>query len=544
MAVTRSGSDAARLVTLALVGWLTLPAGAGQSRQVPQAPTFRSRVTLVPIDVRVLDRNGAPITDLRKEDFIIEEDGVPQQISHFLRQTLVARESDAGTPPVRPPTETLDLKPQDRRVFLIVLGLNARWLPTDVFGTAKAIARFLREQLLPQDYAGFLAWRNATDITADHEAVAQVVERLRAYELSLERRRDIRPGLLAQYIVGARPLPPEMKAELDAVFQPATQVPRSAPLVASRDIRDLLAQQEYHLDSIYKPIQPISGRLVRHFTGTSTIYTGLEYLRNIEGEKHLVLVEPGGIKLPAVDDDRNLARLASDARVVIHMICTDTFDPFASMSTKHIAELTGGQALLNQYPDRALARIDQATRVGYVLGYYPANATLDGRHRKVTVRVKRSSGLTVLYRHSYQATNAPTRSSQLQFIVQDQIMAAGEYPAEIRDIPLTLKASAKKGAVATEVLVNLSRLDLREADGRRVGKFEVAFFCADSNERLIGQLWHTVDLNLKEETYTRLLVEGLRHSVDIPITGTAGYVKVVVYDYRANRLGSAIVRLQ
>ena len=39
-------------------------------------------------------------------------------------------------------------------------------------------------------------------------------------------------------------------------------------------------------------------------------------------------------------------------------------------------------------------------------------------------------------------------------------------------------------------------------------------------------------------------MEGFRHTAEIPVTGSVRYVKVVVYDYATDRLGSAIVRLQ
>ncbi|MEX2662867.1 MAG: hypothetical protein WD227_13130 [Vicinamibacterales bacterium] len=47
---------------------------------------FRGRVALVPVDVRVLDRQGRPVADLRQADFTILEDGVPQTIGHFAVQ--------------------------------------------------------------------------------------------------------------------------------------------------------------------------------------------------------------------------------------------------------------------------------------------------------------------------------------------------------------------------------------------------------------------------------------------------------------------------
>ena len=56
-------------------------------------------------------------------------------------------------------------------------------------------------------------------------------------------------------------------------------------------------------------------------------YAGVEYLRHIEGEKHLVFVTEKGMSLPRSTDDESLARAANDARVAI-----DASRPAASTS--------------------------------------------------------------------------------------------------------------------------------------------------------------------------------------------------------------------
>ena len=58
-------------------------------------PTFRSVTSLVPLDVRVLDRNGKPISNLTATDFTILEDNVQQKLGHFSVTTL-------PTAPARP----------------------------------------------------------------------------------------------------------------------------------------------------------------------------------------------------------------------------------------------------------------------------------------------------------------------------------------------------------------------------------------------------------------------------------------------------------
>jgi Ca-activated chloride channel family protein len=52
-----------------------------------QEPTLRMDVRLVNVFVNVTDRNGAIVGGLAREDFAVKEDGRPQQIAIFERQS-------------------------------------------------------------------------------------------------------------------------------------------------------------------------------------------------------------------------------------------------------------------------------------------------------------------------------------------------------------------------------------------------------------------------------------------------------------------------
>jgi Ca-activated chloride channel family protein len=71
---------------------ITLPATpqaqAGSPAGVEQnTPTFHVKVRLVNVFVTVTDPSGYPIGGLTQDDFALTEDGVPQKISYFERQT-------------------------------------------------------------------------------------------------------------------------------------------------------------------------------------------------------------------------------------------------------------------------------------------------------------------------------------------------------------------------------------------------------------------------------------------------------------------------
>jgi VWFA-related protein len=64
-----------------------LVAGGDILATIPQSPTFKVDVRVVNVLATVRERKGRIVNDLAKEDFILEEDGKPQQIQYFSRQT-------------------------------------------------------------------------------------------------------------------------------------------------------------------------------------------------------------------------------------------------------------------------------------------------------------------------------------------------------------------------------------------------------------------------------------------------------------------------
>jgi Ca-activated chloride channel family protein len=64
------------------------PAGAAPTAAQAGFPTLKVNVNLVLVEVSVHDERGAPIADLKKEDFRVYEDGVEQQIRAFSHDEL------------------------------------------------------------------------------------------------------------------------------------------------------------------------------------------------------------------------------------------------------------------------------------------------------------------------------------------------------------------------------------------------------------------------------------------------------------------------
>lgn len=63
-------------------------ASAGLFGQADDTPVFRSDVSLVRVDVQVLDRTSRPVTHLQKEDFVLRENGKELPILNFASEKM------------------------------------------------------------------------------------------------------------------------------------------------------------------------------------------------------------------------------------------------------------------------------------------------------------------------------------------------------------------------------------------------------------------------------------------------------------------------
>jgi VWFA-related protein len=555
--------------------------------QQPPAGSFRSRITIVPLDVRVLDRSGKLITDLKQDDFTIVEDGVTQTISHFAVQSLTADAASPAAPlPVRRDM-TAPMAPQNHRVFLVVLGRGRLQEPSK---NLDALIAFIRTSLLPQDHVAVLAFNRATDFTANHDLAARAVEQFRAQHEQIEA--DLRQyfsGLRAVY--GSKEIPPYIQKEIDDMFAGVSSL-RPRPVVPGQatDSSQIAADVRRTADELQRagiladreggiPDPAATATAERMDMDFDTyvaqqrptmqdlgnLYAGIEYLRFIDGEKHLLYLTEYGLNLPRQDNDRSLAKIASDARVAIDILRTGGLvgppppngkmsyalpttammfaQTFSVQDSRLIADLTGGRATAFEPGARALRQLDDSTRFQYLLGYYPTNPATDGKFRQITVKVNRP-GATVLYRHGYFASERLVPIDRRAFLTFTRVAAAGRYDRPIDDIKVTVGKPVSRDTAAgreleVPITVQSARIGFTEADGRHLAELDVAIFCGDGRQRMVGETWQTMTLRLSDESFRRFQTEGASYTARVTINGPALYVKVIVYDYKTDLLGTA-----
>jgi hypothetical protein len=252
------------------------------------------------------------------------------------------------------------------------------------------------------------------------------------------------------------------------------------------------------------------------------------------------------LALDSGEGDRPVIVRANDAHVALDIIHTEgTFRGIneAAMTSQNISAQTGGQFTSLRTADAQLARIDEVTRSGYILGYVPRNPALDGKYRNVTVTVNRK-GMTVVYRRGYTARAEPPPIDVREIVTRQRLRDAATTDIAQDDIRVEATAVALTGAarrLRVELTIDPSRLTLTPSGATREGTIDLMILCGDAKQNVVGRLDQQMTLGLDEAHYAQVMKGGIPYTAVIPITGTATRVKVLVYDYPSDRLGAANV---
>ncbi len=163
---------------------------AGPQNDAPRPATFSTTTNLVVVDVTVSGRDGSPITDLTKDDFLIYEDGKPQNVASCDLQKLEAKplaaqpslkdRTQAPPPPKpRPVVAAGDAQTfQDRRLIVMFFDFSSMQPPEQIRAVDAAI-KFLGTQMTASDMVSIMVFGSALktvqDFTGDRDLLISTI---------------------------------------------------------------------------------------------------------------------------------------------------------------------------------------------------------------------------------------------------------------------------------------------------------------------------------------------------------------------------------
>jgi VWFA-related protein len=480
-----------------VVLFLAATHGSGSSgSQPPPTPSFPSGTELITVDAVVVDDKGRPVAGLTKDDFVLQEDGQPQEIANFEAVTPAPGEGPSAAPvpaPPSPPRIATSAPPAAARgsTFLVVVD-DIHLTGSEAAQARKTLEGFLRMSgsqgdritivstgtgaewngTLPADRDDLLAFvggvqgRNTdprTPLMTEYEAL-----RIALYNDEPSLRRAM-GRYYNQGACAAPPFPCEQKVRADAqANQPRSQGLREASLAAMQRVIEAMARVRGRKsvlllsEGFIHDAAPEDGyhRVVMAAQrANAAVYfihvRGLEALpasASAEAARDVGLNPALGA--PNADD----VRKAMDAMaLVVH----ERFTPELTVGVETMADETGGFVVRNTNDVAGwLDRISTESRSYYLLGYHPTLEAKGGRFRKIEVKVKRA-GAHVRARKGY---DSPGPASGL--------IAKGEVPLRLATYTLEPGAEGKTRVMAvTEV--DVSGLAFAEREGRRVAQLAV-----------------------------------------------------------------------
>lgn len=102
-----------------------------------------------------------------------------------------------------------------------------------------------------------------------------------------------------------------------------------------------------------------------------------------------------------------------------------------------------------------------------------------------------------------------------------------------------LRGSDGEGDAVVDLTIDVSRLALDAADGKREAELTVAAYCVDAEGNSTGDMWKKIKVSISDENYKQTLRDGVDYTLRIPAKNSTRMLKVVVYDYRADVVGTA-----
>jgi len=386
--------------------------------QDQRKPDFTSRVELVTTDVVVRDNNGQFIADLKKEDFEVLEDGVPQKLVSF-SLTHGGRSYNIAAPPPAPVAEGILLPPSRPasdaagRIFLIFVDdLHLDFRNT---GRIRDLFKKISDELVHEgDMFGIVSTGPSSisiDLTYDRRRLTEAIKKISGSALAPKDILDVPEGSQG---------PPEVRHRAHVEFSTAGDMMRQLEQVHNRRKAFIYVSNGYDLDPFSK--SRAKNELERYGMLRDNVDNSNGDSSNNSQDPNDPALRGKGNQWAFADlvgELAELTRAAVRANTTIYTIdprglvggpdldekidMTEYMDYVRNTqdSLRVLADLTGGIAVVNQNDfTKALKRIDQETSDYYVVGYYSTNPDPTKRRRTIEVKVTRA-GANVWHRTSY-----------------------------------------------------------------------------------------------------------------------------------------------
>ena len=549
------------VLTLAVISSLVIAASAQQAQQNQQPPVFRSSTRLVVNTVTVKDKEGKVIEGLTPKDFVVTEDGKPQEIAFVEFQrlqgepipatTLIANtpaapaagaaataQAPAQPQPevasvfqngIAPPPTSGDIKYRNKRLIILYFDLSAT-SPPDQMRAYDAALKYIKDKMTTADLISIMAYGGSSvrvkqDFTDNKEKLQQVIQVLMYGE---DKDGD---GVRDPDIEGTE------FGQNDAEFN-----------VFSTD-RQLSA-----LQTAVSMLRPFPEQKSLVYFASNLRLNGTDNNAQLRATTNAALranvafypVDARGLVAMAPLGDP-LAKSPGGIGMFTGTLASAAASRFArSQDTLYsLAKDTGGKAMFD-YNDLTLGIQQAAEGQGsyYILGYYSTQTALDGKFRKVKISLVNPGDLQLAYRPGYYGDKefAKQSTADRERGLEEAMML--ENP--ITDITVALELNyfqLNSAEYFIPIAVKIPGSELALARKRGASKVSLDFITEVKDDPYgitQSNIRDKLEKSIADSTVTQLASQPIHFEAGLTLLPGKYVLKFLVRDAETGRIGTFI----
>lgn len=541
---------------VALVVWLANLAGQTPSPVKPsvskspqQSFILRSTTNEVQVDVRVYDKTGKPVTDLKQSDFRVTEDGVEQKISSFsLEDVEKLAQATGGNEKAQvidlaklPPEVNAEQVLQDHRLLVFFFDLTSMQ-PDELMRALNASGDFVSNKMTPADLIAVVTYSSSLRVTQDFTNNRESIRKaLRAVIVGDQSSSTAAPGTIGE----------------------AGGTDANGMEIVTQDVSDAFTPDETEfnifntdeklaaVESLANMLRTVPGRKsVIHFSSGIT-RTGQENQATLRAAtdaanqadvslytmdaRGLIALPPGGDASSSSPSGTALYSGTAHASQISSL--QGSRETLAALATD-----TGGRTFydLNDFAP-AFEEVQKENSSYYLLGYSPTNTRSDGRFRHIRVEVSRP-GLKIQARPGYFAPKSFHQLTRQER--ENQLQQVMDLDVPFVDLPFVVETSYfrrpdKKFTLILSAKIPGSQVAFLKKSGKHDTEFDFAWKLTDDKNHVAGGLRDTLPVHMTSDSYEEVISSNLFYEGEIPSLPAGKYsLKVVVRENESGKIGT------
>ncbi len=517
-------------------------------QQMPRA-TFSTTTNVVIVNVTVLDRDGKPIENLTKDDFLVTEDGKPQKLQAVDLQRLNTNvlpplNSAAAEPPpppkgYNPEADKAALKTsmlskyQDRRLMILLFDFSSMQ-PAEQIRAKQAAVKFLTAQMTSSDSVSLMVFgaslQTLLDFTSDRDLLINTINQKLRIGDSSENAAVADEGADAQ----------DQSGSFVADETEFNIFNADLKLAALEDAARNLAQYPEKKAIIYISSGVQKNGVDNQSQLRATVNTAIRsnvafYPIDARGLSALV---PAGDATQAGAVGNNLYSGAGQTSLRNNFI--NQQETLATLALD-----TGGKALLDSNDlTEGIRQVQQDFTSYYVLSYVSTNTAVDGRYRRIQVKLAPKDAALrakIDYRQGYYG---PTTFAHMRDVDKEaQLSQALLSDNPVTDLPIAVEVDyfrLEKDKYFAPISVKIpgSALAFHSKGSKQATELDFIAEVFDARNRPASTVRDTIPLKVDQGVAGQVVQKSLQYDTGVTLTPGNYKLRFVARENGEGKIGT------